>query len=211
MNSRALAGALAFALPLAASAQSLTPACDAAMKSAMPTVKLTTSMGPIVIQLEKEKAPLSTANFVKYVSMGHYDGVVFHRVIAQFMIQGGGLDKNMVERPQGSPIKNESTNGLRNEPYTVAMARTAARDSATAQFFINTVNNEFLNFRDDMNPGYAVFGKVVEGKDTVDKIKAVPVQKTQYSEATPLTPVVIEKAECVTVSPAVVPAAPAKK
>jgi len=209
MKSRVLVGALALALPLAASAQSLTPACEAAMKTATPKVKLSTSMGPIVIQLEKDKAPISAANFVKYVSMGHYDGVVFHRVIAQFMIQGGGLGKDMVERPQGAPIKNESTNGLKNDRYTVAMARTQARDSATAQFFINTVDNGFLNFRDDMNPGYAVFGKVVEGKETVEKIKAVPVQKTQYSEATPLTPVVIDKAECVATAAA--PAAPARK
>jgi peptidyl-prolyl cis-trans isomerase B (cyclophilin B) len=205
MKSRVLVGALALALPLAASAQSLTPACEAAMKAAAPKVKLSTSMGPIVIELEKEKAPISTANFVKYVSMGHYDGTVFHRVIKDFMIQGGGLGKDMAEKQSGAPIKNESTNGLKNAQYTVAMARTQARDSATAQFFINTIPNGFLDFRDDMNPGYAVFGKVVEGKETVEKIRAVPVQRTQYSEATPLTPVVIEKAECAAAAPAAAP------
>ena len=194
---RVLAGALALALPFAASAQSLTPACEAAMKTAAPKVKLTTSHGPIVIQLEKEKAPISTENFVKYVSRGHYDGTVFHRVIKDFMIQGGGLDKDMKEKPTGSPIKNESTNNLKNAAYTVAMARTNVRDSATSQFFINSKDNDFLNFASDMNPGYAVFGKVVDGKDTVDKIRNVAVKQTQYSEATPLEPVVIQKAECV--------------
>ena len=194
---RVLAGALALALPFAASAQSLSPACEAAMKTATPIVKLSTNKGPIVIQLEKEKAPISTENFVKYVSRGHYDNTVFHRVIKDFMIQGGGLDKDMKEKSTGSPIKNESTNSLKNAAYTVAMARTQARDSATAQFFINSKDNDFLNYSSDMNPGYAVFGKVVDGKDTVDKIRNVSVKQSQYSEATPLEPVVIEKAECV--------------
>ena len=194
---RVLAGALALALPFAASAQSLTPACEAAMKTPAPKVKLTTNKGPIVIQLEKEKAPISTENFVKYVSRGHYDNTVFHRVIKDFMIQGGGLDKDMKEKSTGSPIKNESTNSLKNAAYTVAMARTQARDSATAQFFINSKDNDFLNYSSDMNPGYAVFGKVVEGKDTVDKIRNVSVKQSQYSEATPLEPVILEKAECV--------------
>ena len=197
MKSRVLAGALALALPFAASAQSLTPACEAAMKTATPKVKLTTNKGPIVIQLEKEKAPISTDNFVKYVSRGHYDGTVFHRVIKDFMIQGGGMDKDMKEKTTGAPIKNESTNNLKNEAYTVAMARTNVRDSATSQFFINSKDNDFLNFASDMNPGYAVFGKVVDGKDTVDKIRNVAVKQSQYSEATPLEQVVIEKAECV--------------
>ena len=146
MKSRVLVGALALALPLAASAQSLTPACEAAMKTATPKVKLSTSMGPIVIQLEKEKAPISTANFVKYVSLGHYDGTVFHRVIKGFMIQGGGLGTDMAEKQSGAPIKNESTNGLKNDNYTVAMARTGVRDSATSQFFINVKDNGFLNY-----------------------------------------------------------------
>jgi cyclophilin family peptidyl-prolyl cis-trans isomerase len=202
---RTLAASVALALsaPIAALAQSVSPICDAALRTAAPHVKLTTSMGPIVIELDKEKAPISTENFVKYVDSGHYNGTVFHRVIESFMIQGGGMTKEMTEKPTRSPIKNESTNGLKNDEYTVAMARTNVRDSATSQFFINTKQNDFLNFAGDANPGYAVFGKVVDGKETVDKIKKVPVQRTQYSEATPLTQVVIEKAECVA------PAAPA--
>src|SRR5258706_30183 len=195
MKSRVLVGALALVLPLAASAQSLTPACEAAMKAAAPKVKLSTSMGPIVIELEKEKAPISTANFVKYVSMGHYDGTVFHRVINGFMIQGGGFTSDMQQKPVQPPIKNESTNGLKNDVYTVAMARTNVRDSATSQFFINVKDNGFLNYAGDSNPGYAVFGKVVEGMDTVDKIKAVATGNQRGMGDVPTTPVVIEKAE----------------
>jgi cyclophilin family peptidyl-prolyl cis-trans isomerase len=136
-------------------------------------VKLTTSMGPIVMDLDEAKAPISTANFRKYVESGHYNGTIFHRVINGFMIQGGGFTSDMQQKPVQPPIKNESTNGLKNDVYTVAMARTNVRDSATSQFFINVKDNGFLNFAGDSNPGYAVFGKVVEGKDTVDKIKAV--------------------------------------
>jgi cyclophilin family peptidyl-prolyl cis-trans isomerase len=159
-------------------------------------VKLTTSMGAITLELNKEKAPLSTANFVKYVESGHYNGTVFHRVIGNFMIQGGGFDKAMTQKPTNPPIKNEATNGLKNENYTIAMARTGVVDSATSQFFINVSNNEFLNHAGPSNYGYAVFGKVVDGMDVVDKIKAVPVQRSAYSEAQPLEPVVLEKAEC---------------
>jgi cyclophilin family peptidyl-prolyl cis-trans isomerase len=197
MKSRVLVGALALALPLAAFAQSLTPACETAMKTATPKVKLSTSMGPIVIQLEKEKAPISTANFVKYVSLGHYDGTVFHRVIKGFMIQGGGIGTDMAEKQSGAPIKNESTNGLKNDVYTVAMARTNERDSATSQFFINVKDNAFLNYAGESNPGYAVFGKVVEGTDTVDKIKAVATGNQRGMGDVPTTAVVIEKAEIV--------------
>jgi cyclophilin family peptidyl-prolyl cis-trans isomerase len=187
---------LALCAPLAALAQSTFPACDAALKSAAPKVRLTTSMGAIVIELDKEKAPLSTENFVKYVDSGQYNGTVFHRVIDNFMIQGGGFGKDMREKPTRSPIKNEASNGLKNEPYTVAMARTQAYDSATSQFFINSGSNAFLNYSGP-ETGYAVFGKVVEGKDVVDKIRRVAVKPSPYSEATPLEPVVIEKAECV--------------
>ncbi|HUL94515.1 MAG TPA: peptidylprolyl isomerase [Usitatibacter sp.] len=160
-------------------------------------VKLTTSMGPIVIELNKEKAPISTDNFVKYVESGHYNGTVFHRVIGNFMIQGGGFTKEMQQKPTNPPIKNESTNGLKNDVYTVAMARTNVRDSATSQFFINVKDNAFLNYAGEGNPGYAVFGKVVEGMDTVDKIKAVPTGNRGGMGDVPNTPVVIEKAECV--------------
>jgi cyclophilin family peptidyl-prolyl cis-trans isomerase len=188
--------ALALVVP-AAMAQSVSPGCDAALRSAAPKVKLTTSMGPIVIELNKDKAPISTENFVKYVDSGHYNGTVFHRVIDGFMIQGGGMGPDMREKPTRSPIKNESTNGLKNDEYTVSMARTNVRDSATSQFFINTKQNDFLNFTGDMNPGYAVFGKVVEGTDTVDKIKKVATGNMGPFQNVPKEPVVIEKAECV--------------
>ncbi|MGZ5042332.1 MAG: peptidylprolyl isomerase, partial [Usitatibacter sp.] len=133
-------------------------------------VKLTTSMGPIVIELDTDKAPISSENFKKYAQAGHYDGTVFHRVIDGFMIQGGGFTKAMSQKPVNAPIKNESTNGLKNDNYTLAMARTNVRDSATSQFFINVKDNDFLNYAGESNPGYAVFGKVIEGKETVDKI-----------------------------------------
>lgn len=160
-------------------------------------VKLTTSMGAITIELNKEKAPLSAENFVKYVESGHYNGTVFHRVINNFMIQGGGFDKSFKQKPTNPPIKNEATNGLKNEPYTLAMARTGVVDSATSQFFINVSNNEFLNHQGTANYGYAVFGKVIEGMDIVDKMKAVPVARSQYSEAQPLENIILEKAECI--------------
>ena len=188
---------IASALPLAALGQapaagSCTPKGNAPMK-----VKLTTSMGPIVIQLDKEKAPISTENFVKYVESGHYNGTVFHRVIDGFMVQGGGFGKDMRQKPTQPPIKNESTNGLKNDNYTVAMARTNVRDSATSQFFINVKDNDFLNFSGDSNPGYAVFGKVVEGKEVVDKIKKVATGNAAGQQNVPNEPVLIEKAECV--------------
>ena len=160
-------------------------------------VKLTTSMGPIVIHLDKDKAPISTDNFVKYVESGHYNGTIFHRVIEGFMIQGGGFTKSMSQKPTNPPIKNESTNGLRNDTYTVAMARTSVRDSATSQFFINVKDNDSLNFASDASPGYAVFGKVVEGKEVVDKIKKVPTGNAGSHQNVPNEAVVIEKAECV--------------
>jgi cyclophilin family peptidyl-prolyl cis-trans isomerase len=188
--------AAALALPLAAPAQSQPSRCTAKGNTPM-KVKLTTSMGPIVIQLDKEKAPISAQNFVKYVESGHYDGTIFHRVIDGFMVQGGGFTKDMRQKPVGAPIKNESTNGLKNDNYTVAMARTNVRDSATSQFFINVKNNDFLNYSGEANPGYAVFGKVVEGTDVVDKIKKVPTGNSGGHQNVPSQPVVIEKAECV--------------
>jgi len=183
---------LACAAPLAfAQASSCTAKGNAPMK-----VKLTTSMGPIVIELNKEKAPISTENFVKYVESGHYNGTVFHRVIGNFMIQGGGFTKDLQQKPTQPPIKNEASNGLKNDVYTVAMARTNVYDSATSQFFINVKDNGFLNYSGP-NTGYAVFGKVVEGQDTVDKIKAVPTGNQRGMGDVPNTPVVIEKAECI--------------
>ena len=161
-------------------------------------VKLTTSMGPITLELDEAKAPQTVANFLKYVDAGHYDGTIFHRVIDGFMIQGGGFTKDMRQKPTNAPVKNESANGLKNANYTVAMARTGVRDSATSQFFINVKDNEFLNYSGE-NPqgwGYAVFGKVVEGKETVDKIKKVATGNASGMQNVPTTPVVIEKAEC---------------
>jgi cyclophilin family peptidyl-prolyl cis-trans isomerase len=160
-------------------------------------VKLTTSMGPIVIELDEAKAPISAQNFVKYVKAGHYDGTIFHRVIDGFMIQGGGFSKDMSQKPVNAPIKNESTNGLKNANYTVAMARTNVRDSATSQFFINVKDNGFLDYAGESNPGYAVFGKVVEGQDTVDKIKKVATGNAGGHQNVPTQAVAIEKAECV--------------
>jgi cyclophilin family peptidyl-prolyl cis-trans isomerase len=160
-------------------------------------VKLSTSMGPIVIELDQAKAPVSSENFLKYVDAGHYNGTIFHRVIDGFMIQGGGFTKDMKQKAVNAPIKNEGANGLKNENYTVAMARTGVRDSATSQFFINVKDNEFLNYSGE-NPqgwGYAVFGKVVEGKDTVDKIKKVATGNAGGHQNVPNQAVVIEKAE----------------
>ena len=190
--------AAAVSLPAAALAQSQPQGCSAKGNAPM-KVKLTTSMGPIVIELDKAKAPVSVENFVKYVEAGHYNGTIFHRVIENFMIQGGGFTKDMTQKPVNAPIKNEGANGLKNDNYTVAMARTGVRDSATSQFFINVKDNEFLNYTGE-NPqgwGYAVFGKVVEGKDTVDKIKKVATATTGGHQNVPSQAVTIEKAECI--------------
>jgi peptidyl-prolyl cis-trans isomerase A (cyclophilin A) len=158
-------------------------------------VKLATSAGDIVIELDREKAPKSVDNFVAYVKAGHYDGTIFHRVIDNFMIQGGGMKPDMSEKPTRAPIALESRNGLNNVRGTVAMARTMVPDSATAQFFINLKDNAFLdqaNSRD--GNGYAVFGKVVAGMDVVDKIRAVPVADKAGHQNVPVTPVIIKKA-----------------
>ncbi len=191
---------VAAALPLAALAQSQPSRCSALLKGNTPMkVKLTTSMGPITLELDKAKAPVSVENFVKYVEAGHYNGTIFHRVIDGFMVQGGGFTKDMQQKPTQAPIKNEAANGLKNQNYTVAMARTGVRDSATAQFFINVKDNDFLNYSGESPQGwgYAVFGKVVEGQDVVDKIKKVPTGNKGGHQNVPTEPVVIEKAECV--------------
>ncbi|MDY0746776.1 peptidylprolyl isomerase [Paucibacter sp. R3-3] len=177
---RTLGGLAALLLAFAAQAQ---------------TVKLTTSMGDIRIQLDAEKAPKSVANFLQYVKSGQYNGTVFHRVIANFMIQGGGFTTKMEQKPTKAPIPLESRNGLHNVRGSVAMARTGDPNSATAQFFINTVDNAFLdadNARD--GNGYAVFGQVIEGMEVVDKIRAVPVTDTGMFQNVPQTPVIITKA-----------------
>jgi peptidyl-prolyl cis-trans isomerase B (cyclophilin B) len=159
-------------------------------------VKLTTNFGDITIELYAEKAPITVANFISYVEKGFYDGVIFHRVINDFMIQGGGFDGNMKQKATDAPIKNEADNGLSNDKYTLAMARTMVPDSASAQFFINVKNNDFLNFSAPTTQGwgYCVFGKVVEGTEVVDKIKAIATTTRAGHQDVPVDPVIIEKA-----------------
>ncbi|MEJ2092778.1 MAG: peptidylprolyl isomerase [Syntrophobacterales bacterium] len=156
-------------------------------------VKLVTGKGDIVLELYPDKAPATVANFLKYVKDGYYNGTVFHRVINGFMIQGGGLDANLREKSTRAPIKNEADNGLKNEPYTIAMARTSDPNSATSQFFINVADNQKLNFKSKTPSGwgYAVFGKVVQGKDVVDKIKAMPTATKGIYPNVPQPPVPI--------------------
>ena len=170
---------------------------DAAPKGGSPVVLLETSKGTIKVELYPEKTPISVKNFLAYVKEGHYDGLIFHRVIRDFMIQGGGFTKEMKERrPAHPPIKNEAGNGLKNDRGTIAMARTGVVDSATAQFFINVVNNDFLNHVDETPRGfgYAVFGKVIEGMDVVDKIRAVPTGRVSMFQDVPKEAVTILKA-----------------
>lgn len=159
-------------------------------------VKLTTNFGDIVIELNAEKAPITVANFLSYVEKGFYDGVIFHRVINDFMIQGGGFDVNMKQKATDATIKNEADNGLSNDKYTIAMARTMVPDSASAQFFINVKDNDFLNFTAPTTQGwgYCVFGKVVEGTDVIDKIKTVKTTSRAGHQDVPVDAVVIEKA-----------------
>jgi peptidyl-prolyl cis-trans isomerase B (cyclophilin B) len=162
-------------------------------------VKLHTNKGVIGLALDAARAPESVANFLAYAKAGHYDGTVFHRVIDGFMIQGGGFEPGMKQKPTQAPIKNEANNGLKNEKYTVAMARTNEPHSATAQFFINVKDNDFLDHTAPTAQGwgYAVFGKVVEGHDVVDAIKAVKTGKRGFHGDVPLEDVVIERVELV--------------
>ena len=162
-------------------------------------VKLHTSLGTIALELNADKAPESVKNFLSYVESGHYDNTIFHRVIDGFMIQGGGFDPQMNQKPTNAPVKNEADNGLKNDRYTIAMARTQAPHSATAQFFINVKDNDFLNFSapTPQGWGYCVFGKVVEGTDVVDKIKGVPTGTRGFHQDVPTQNVVIERAEVV--------------
>ncbi|MFC5547605.1 peptidylprolyl isomerase [Massilia aerilata] len=165
--------------------------------AAEPQVSLKTSMGEIVLELDQEKAPISVANFLQYVKSGFYKGTVFHRVIDGFMIQGGGMDAQLKGRKTRPPIKNEGNNGLSNAAYTVAMAREDNPDSATSQFFINVVDNFGLDAINRMDAGYTVFGKVVKGKEVVDKIKGVLVDDVKGMQNVPVTPVVIQSATIV--------------
>ncbi|MFZ0034513.1 MAG: peptidylprolyl isomerase [Sedimentisphaerales bacterium] len=160
-------------------------------------VKLETTMGDIVVELDEKAAPVTVKNFLTYVEEGFFDGTIFHRVIPNFMIQGGGFTPDMAQKKTHPPIVNEAKNGLKNNRGTIAMARLPQPDSATAQFFINHKDNPNLNYAEGRNPGYAVFGKVVEGMETVDKIAVVKTtRKGQYSDV-PVEPVVIKSAKVV--------------
>lgn len=188
-------------LPVLALAQetTTTPVATAAPAAPAPRVALHTSLGDIVIELDSVKAPISSQNFLRYVSEGFYNGTTFHRVIDNFMIQGGGYTVDLQQKPAHEPIQNEAKNGLSNLRGTVAMARTGDPHSAAAQFFINVVDNPRLDYVSDasgMTWGYAVFGKVVEGLDVVDKIRALPTSgQGPFRTDVPVTPVVIERAE----------------
>ena len=162
-----------------------------------PVVLMSTSMGDIRIELDAVKAPITTKNFVDYVSAGHYDGLIFHRVIPGFMIQGGGMGPAMNEKKNGAPIKNEAANGLKNDVGTIAMARTNVVDSATSQFFINVKNNDFLNHRSTAAAefGYAVFGRVIDGLDVVRSIEKVPTGNRGHHQDVPMQPVTINSAK----------------
>ncbi|SNS59740.1 peptidyl-prolyl cis-trans isomerase A (cyclophilin A)/peptidyl-prolyl cis-trans isomerase B (cyclophilin B) [Noviherbaspirillum humi] len=159
-----------------------------------PQVAFKTNMGEIVVELYPEKAPKSVANFLQYVKNGQYNGTIFHRVIDGFMIQGGGFDKDMRQKPTGEPVENEAKNGLKNEAMTLAMARTSMPHSATAQFFINLKDNRFLDYPGQDGWGYAVFGKVVKGSEIVNKIAKVETGRSGMHQNVPVTPVVIESA-----------------
>jgi peptidyl-prolyl cis-trans isomerase B (cyclophilin B) len=163
----------------------------------MTTVHLNTSMGSITLGLDRERAPRTVENFLTYVRNGHYNNTLFHRVINGFMIQGGGFEPGMRQKPTAGPIQNEAANGLKNDKYTIAMARTSDPHSATAQFFINVADNEFLNFTgpSTQNWGYCVFGRVTGGTDVVDRIKAVATMRDGMHQDLPDQEIVIETAE----------------
>jgi len=190
-----------------AAASAAAPAAPAAAPATPPTpseephvtkrYRMQTSLGDIVLELDSTAAPKTVANFDGYVAKHHYDGTIFHRVIGDFMIQGGGFDAEMNQRPTDPPVENEAANKLKNRKYTIAMARTSAVHSATSQFFINVKDNDFLDFRSP-NPegfGYCVFGAVVEGQDVVDKIKAVPTAVKKGMRDVPVETVTIVKVE----------------
>ncbi|MBI1889032.1 MAG: peptidyl-prolyl cis-trans isomerase [Burkholderiales bacterium] len=175
------------------------PAAEAA-KAAQenPKVSIKTNMGEIVVELYPEKTPKTVANFLMYVKSGYYSGTIFHRVIDNFMIQGGGFDKDLNPKPAMSKVENEAKSGLKNEAYTIAMARTNDPHSASSQFFINVKDNDFLNYPGRDGWGYCVFGKVVKGKDIVDKIKSVPVAMVNAAhQNVPIGNVIIESATVV--------------
>ena len=181
--------------------------------AAQPLVKLTTSMGVITLALDADKAPNTVANFLRYANEGHYNGTIFHRVIPDFMIQGGGLDADMHKKATRAPIINEADNGLHNGVGTIAMARTSAPNSATDQFFINTHDNSFLDFRNRSQRGwgYAVFGKVVDGMDVVRRIESVPTHSIAGRQNVPRQPVIIKTVELIRLEAEVPRRVPAAK
>ena len=175
----------------------LTVICSGSAWAKEPTlIKFETSLGDFVIELDEKAAPKTCANFMEYVNNGFYEGTIFHRVIGHFMIQGGGFDVNMTQKPTLPPVENEADNGLKNDMYTVAMARTNDPNSATSQFFVNVGDNAFLNHKakNANGWGYCVFGKVVKGQDVIDKIKNVPTRSKGFHDDVPTIPVVVEKA-----------------
>ena len=160
-------------------------------------VLIKTNMGNITVELDAEKAPKSVANFLDYAKKGHYNNTIFHRVIGNFMIQGGGFEPGMKQKPAEQTVENEAKNGLKNEAYTLAMARTSDPHSASAQFFINVTNNSFLDYPGQDGWGYAVFGKVTEGKEVVDQIKKVKTSRSGMFADVPVEPVIIESVEVI--------------
>ena len=163
----------------------------------MTSVRMTTNMGNITVELDADKAPKTVANFLEYVNKGHFTNTIFHRVIKDFMIQGGGFEPGMKQKATDATVENEGKNGLKNDKYTVAMARTSAPHSASAQFFINTKNNDFLNYPGQDGWGYAVFGKVTAGTDIVDELNKVATSRSGMHADVPVEPIIIEKAEVV--------------
>ena len=184
-------------LTTALAATSFAAAAAPAAASAAPHVALTTSAGEIVLELNAAQAPKTVDNFLQYVKSGQYNGTIFHRVIDGFMIQGGGMDAAMHEKPTRAPIPNEAKNGLKNAAYTVAMARTADPDSATAQFFINVADNAMLDYPGRDGAGYCVFGKVIKGTDVVDRIRAVQTTDRGEHQNVPVKPITITAAKIV--------------
>jgi peptidyl-prolyl cis-trans isomerase B (cyclophilin B) len=191
--------ALAAIVPAAAGAASSTTTEGKQSMSSNPRVKMHTNYGDFVITLDADKAPKTVANFLAYTKEGFYNGTIFHRVIDGFMIQGGGFEAGMKQKQTHAPVENEANNGLKNDKYTLAMARTNDPQSATAQFFVNIADNDFLNFTAPTANGwgYAVFGKVTEGTDVIDKIKNVKTANSGFHQNVPAEDVVIEKAEVI--------------
>lgn len=185
-------------MPWLATAQQAEPAGSNPFEKELPTVIIHTSKGDIKVELYEDQAPITVNNFLDYARKGHYDGTIFHRVIPGFMIQGGGFDAELEQKPNDAPIKNEADNGLSNQRGSIAMARTTDPDSATSQFFINVVDNPSLDHRGKQSGrtwGYAVFGRVTEGMEVVDEIRFVPTETRGPHQNIPVEPVVIESVE----------------